>query len=318
MISFIIIGRNEGWKLTKCFESIFDTIRHNKLKEFEIIYVDSQSTDDSIERAITFNTIKIFQITGTFNAAIARNVGAKESKGEVLFFIDGDMEINSEFLPLVYKENDMLLYDFVSGQFENNYYDINGNFLYKENYLSLQRDNYQAFTGGLFLINKNTWESVNSMRTKYKRSQDLDLGLRLSIIGVKLLRKKELMAKHHTISYNDSNRMWKLFFMGSEFYRVVLLRDHYKNSAMLRNYLRTNYTSILLLLILLTSLFFNSFFPMLVYFGIIFIRAYLNMKKNILYIPNRWIYFLFRDISIWFALLFFWPHTHDIEYREVK
>ena len=29
MISFIIIGRNEGWKLTKCFESVSDTIKQN-------------------------------------------------------------------------------------------------------------------------------------------------------------------------------------------------------------------------------------------------------------------------------------------------
>ena len=50
MISFIVIGRNEGWKLTKCFESIYDTINYNKLINYEIIYVDSASTDDSIDR----------------------------------------------------------------------------------------------------------------------------------------------------------------------------------------------------------------------------------------------------------------------------
>ena len=50
-----------------------------------------------------FNEVKIYIITGKFNAAIARNIGAKEAKGDV-FFIDGDMEILPDFLPLVYNE----------------------------------------------------------------------------------------------------------------------------------------------------------------------------------------------------------------------
>ena len=31
MFSFIIIGRNVGWKLTKCFKSVFKTIEYNNL-----------------------------------------------------------------------------------------------------------------------------------------------------------------------------------------------------------------------------------------------------------------------------------------------
>ena len=124
MISFILVGPNEGWKLTKCIESVFATVKHNQLKEYEVIYVDSQSIDDSIERAKAFSAIKIFQITGRANAAIARNIGAKESKGDVLFFIDGDMEIQVDFLPIVYNEEDGLLFNFVSGNWVN--YKYNG------------------------------------------------------------------------------------------------------------------------------------------------------------------------------------------------
>jgi glycosyltransferase involved in cell wall biosynthesis len=79
MISFIIIGRNEGWKLTKCLQSVFETIAYNKLKNAEVIYVDSKSTDDSIERAKAFDKVKVLLITGECNAAIASNIGAKEA-----------------------------------------------------------------------------------------------------------------------------------------------------------------------------------------------------------------------------------------------
>ena len=266
MISFIVIGRNEGWKLTKCFQSIFKTIEHNKLKEHEIIYVDSLSTDDSIERAKKFNKVIIFQITGKYNAAIGRNIGANESKGEILFFIDGDMEIIADFLPLVYDEKNGLKYDFVSGQFENNYYDNNGNFLYKENYHSLKNDKYQSTTGGLFIIKKNLWEFVKGMRTKYRRSQDLDLGLNLSKIDVKLLRKKELLAKHHTIAYKDSIRMWKMLVKGFDLYRVVLYRDHYRSFAMHKDYLRTNYSNLFLIFSVFMLIMTSSYFSFLLYF----------------------------------------------------
>ena len=115
MISFIIIGKNEGWKITKCIESIFNTIALNNISNHEIIYVDSESIDDSIERVQFFDSVKIFQIRGDVNAAIARNIGAKEAKGDVLFFIDGDMEIIPGFLESVYINGKILSRDFISG-----------------------------------------------------------------------------------------------------------------------------------------------------------------------------------------------------------
>lgn len=101
MISFIVIGKNEAKTLNQCFKSIFKTVEYNNLNEYEINYVGSDSTDTSIEIAMQFKGIRIFKITGVCNAAIGRNIGAKESKGDVLYFIDGDMEIMPNFLPLV-------------------------------------------------------------------------------------------------------------------------------------------------------------------------------------------------------------------------
>lgn len=318
MISFIIIGRNEGWKLTKCFQSVFDTIKFTKLNDYEVIYIDSNSTDNSIEIAKSFKEIKIFKIMGFCNAAIARNIGAKESNGDVLFFIDGDMEIIPEFLPLVYIGENELKYNFVSGNLENNYYDAKGKYLYRNNQFNILNDTLQATTGGLFLIKRNIWISVNGMRTKYIVNEDLDLGLRLSKIGIKLLRKKELLARHHTVSYNDSKRMWKLFFKGSELYRVVLLRDHYRNPEMLKDYLRTNYTNLLLILLLLISIYTNIYNLIIGYFIVIILRSIMNMKKDIINIPIRIIYFIIRDISIIFAFFLFWPKEIKIkEYIQI-
>ena len=55
MISFIIIGKNEGWKLLKSIESVYKAIEINKIEDSEVIYVDSRSTDN------TLDDIKIFK-----------------------------------------------------------------------------------------------------------------------------------------------------------------------------------------------------------------------------------------------------------------
>ena len=90
MISFTVIGRNEEKNLRRCFNSIYNTILYNQIKDQKVIYVDSKSTDRSIDIAKEFRSITIYCITGYCNAAIDRNIGAKESKGNIFFFIDGD------------------------------------------------------------------------------------------------------------------------------------------------------------------------------------------------------------------------------------
>lgn len=318
MISFIIIGRNEGWRLTKCLKSVYNTINANELKNYEVIYVDSKSSDDSIERAQEFNGVNIFQLTRDFNAAIARNIGAKESKGDVLFFIDGDMEIQEDFLPLVYEQNKGLIYPFVSGELENYYYNKNGDLLYKSNRCNFNKDVFQTTTGGFFLIKKDLWVSVGGMKTKLKKSQDVDLGFRLSKKGIKLLRKKEVLAKHNTISYNDPSRMWKEMFNGSYFYRSILLREHFVNLQFQRKFLRENYSSICLILTFGFLLFFPNIFVIIPYFIVIFIRAWRNMINDTFRIPSRLLFLLIRDSSLWLVLFFFWPkEINDIEYREI-
>ena len=85
MISFIVIGRNEGWRLEKCFKGIYNFVDEEKITDYEVIYVDSRSTDDSIELSKQYGNTKTILITGECNAAIARNIGAKEASGDFFF-----------------------------------------------------------------------------------------------------------------------------------------------------------------------------------------------------------------------------------------
>lgn len=96
LVSVVIIGRNEGERLIRCITSVkemeFDPA------QYEIIYVDSGSTDGSQEAAAKLGA-RVFELETTKpTAAKGRNKGAHEAEGSLLFFLDGDTIVNPSFL----------------------------------------------------------------------------------------------------------------------------------------------------------------------------------------------------------------------------
>lgn len=320
MISFIVIGRNEGWKLTLCFKSIFYLINHLGLTNYEVLYVDSQSDDDSIKRARIFQQIKIYRITGDYNAAIARNIGANESHGNVLFFIDGDMEIMPGFLPLVYDEKKGLIHDFVSGNWENLYYDKNDKLLYSEKQYKIDHDIVENTTGGIFLIKRDVWKQVGGMRTVFKRSQDIDFGLRLAKRGVRLFRKKEIAAKHHTINYLSKHRIWKDFFSWNHLYgRSLIYRKNILNKNMYPRLFRNDYSLILLItcVIAIPVGMPYFFFDCVLYVLLLLLKAAWKSRGNIFNAADLFVFFLVRDIAVLMGFFVFYPQEKKIIYQMI-
>ena len=321
MISFIIIGRNEGWKLTKCLQSVFNTVKTSNLQKYEVIYVDSKSSDDSIERVKLFSEVSIYQLTTIYNAAIARNLGANKAKGDVLFFIDGDMEISLEFLSLVYSEESGLKYPFVSGQLKNYNYNKQGKFLnntwqYKQ---VLNGDRYFTTTGGIFLIERDIWKAVGGMDNRFKRGQDLELALSIAQKGIKILRKKEIIANHHTISYTHKTRLWKTLFSGDISYsNSFLLRKHILNPQAYVKIAKSNYTLLSFFFFLGISLFLHNFYFLSGYIIILIFKVYKQKKKNLLEIMELFLFYPVRDLVFLFYLFVPMKKINSTEIHFIK
>ena len=323
MISFIIIGHDEGWKLTKCFESVYNVINFNKLKDYEVIYVDSKSSDDSIKRAKNFNNIKIFINSGVCNAAIGRNIGAKESIGDVLFFIDGDMEIIPEYLKLVYDPDNGLKYEFVSGQVKNYNYNNIGELLGNSyQFKKLSGDEYHNTTGGIFLVKRSLWVRINGMDINFRQGEDHDFALRLTKLGYPLLRKPEIIANHHTIEYINEKRMWNTIFSGNIFYpNVFLLRKHLLNIHVYKGLLKANYTTLSLIFFLIISLFTNCFLWLTGYVFFLFVKVFKNRRGAFIRDFELFLYYILRDISlicVFFVLPMKKVKTENIRYILIK
>ena len=103
ILSVVVIGRNEGSRLTRCLESIR---RMSHIGPFDIIYVDSSSSDGSIANAAAFGA-KVIQVTGgRLTAARARNAGWRVSSAPFILFLDGDTIVNAEFVSKAISEFD--------------------------------------------------------------------------------------------------------------------------------------------------------------------------------------------------------------------
>ena len=103
-LSVIIPVYNEAKYIPGCLESL----NHQTLKPDEIIIVDDGSTDETLKIVNSLNSknpagqienckLKIVS-QAHHGAGAARNLGAQHATGEILVFVDADMEFSPEFI----------------------------------------------------------------------------------------------------------------------------------------------------------------------------------------------------------------------------
>ena len=313
-LSFIVIGKDEGMRLSLCLQSILNTIKYNKIVNYEIIYVDSNSSDDSLQRANSFNKVKVILLTGDCNAAIARNIGAKVASGEILLFIDGDMELIPDNFSHLYLEGKQPRHVFMSGNFVDWYYSTDGTVEAKKVYHDQSYDTYSYVTGGLFLTTRSCWEEVGGMREEFRRSQDLDYGLRMAMNGYPLLRTNHIICIHHTIEYNSRKRLIRDIRNGNWLYRGLLYKKNLLNRYMFKEYLIREMTLLILLITTLLCLLGFGFHVAIFYFVSLIAKLIYKNTPPAKYFRSIMIWFLV-DINTLLSLFFFWPRRPvDIEY----
>ena len=81
LVSIIILNYNAGDLLLDCV----DSIKKSHYDNFEIILVDNNSSDNTVETAKKYH-IKVFNFGPERSAQ--RNFGAKKALGRYLFFLD--------------------------------------------------------------------------------------------------------------------------------------------------------------------------------------------------------------------------------------
>ena len=96
-VSVVVIGRNEGARLERCLNSVRQA--RWGTTPYELIYVDSRSTDNSASKAQALGALVIVLDDPSPCASKARNLGWHAARGEYVLFLDGDTELHADFVP---------------------------------------------------------------------------------------------------------------------------------------------------------------------------------------------------------------------------
>ena len=96
LISIIIPNYNGSATIGKCLAAAYASADDN----FEVVVIDDSSVDNSAEIIKEF-PCKLIRLDEHAGASRARNVGAQNSSGEILFFIDADCLVLEKSLAMV-------------------------------------------------------------------------------------------------------------------------------------------------------------------------------------------------------------------------
>lgn len=214
-ITIIIVGKNEEKILDKCFTSACN-ITDN------IIYVDSDSSDSSIEIAKKYKKIKIISLkTENYfhTASLARSIAAKEVKTKFIQFIDADMTIDEEWIRTAKKRLDDSLLLAAAVGYKKDYADLYSNiFTVRKD----KKEFYPDYLSGAFLIKKNEYDLAGGFDPLVPWDEERDLYLRILKNKKKVIYLDILMASHFDYK---SNSRGILFILVNEkhkcFWRII-------------------------------------------------------------------------------------------------
>jgi glycosyltransferase involved in cell wall biosynthesis len=192
-LSFIVPAFNEQGYIGSTLKQL-----HNFAPNctYEVIIIDNGSTDDTVEIAQSFNDTVLACPTGTI--AAVRNHGVNESKGNILVFLDADVELTQDWqnniedtiakvieTPLLITGSRCL-----APQTTNI---INKNWF---NILSISNSNTYINSGHL-ITSKILFDKISGFDESLKTAEDHDFCMRAKEAGAQISPKSELKVIHY-------------------------------------------------------------------------------------------------------------------------
>jgi GT2 family glycosyltransferase len=191
-VSVIIVNYNGKKLLEKCLESLFKVEYDN----FEVIVVDNNSTDDSVQFITKiYPSIIIIKLDSNKGFAEPNNLGAKIAKGDFLLLLNNDTIVTPNFISEMINviKNDkkiaicqsLLLKSDNSIDSSGDFVDELGVCFNSKSPISEIRDIFSA-RGASMLIQKKIFNIMGGFDEKFFATfEDVDLGWRSWILGYK-------------------------------------------------------------------------------------------------------------------------------------
>ena len=220
VLSVVVIGRNEGERLSRCLESISQM--RPLQGSIEVIYVDSGSTDDSLERAVQFKAkVKRLESANPC-AAAARNLGWRVAKAPIIFFLDGDTVLESNFVA----DSIVELNDPMVAVVFGNRREIRPKASIYNRVLDLDWNGpagFVEFCGGDALMRREVLESVGGFDERLIAGEEPEMCRRIRALGFSILHVDRPMTGHD-LAMTRFSQYWRRAFRTGYAYAEVSTR----------------------------------------------------------------------------------------------
>jgi glycosyltransferase involved in cell wall biosynthesis len=211
-ISVIVPIFNEEKRIAECLKSL----REQTYKDYEIIVVDGHSDDSTVKIAKKYADKVLFD--NRKGAGSARNVGAKQARGEILAFIDGDCVADKQWLHMMKKNfnNGCIAVGGVLKTYDGRLRDriiflLTNNLTFR----FTRFFHYYQLIGNNCAYAKKYFRKENGFRENMTLLEDLELGLRMRKHGKMTVdRKMVVNASSRRLQQKGICRGFLEFFKG--------------------------------------------------------------------------------------------------------
>lgn len=204
LVSIIIVNYNGKSHLEKCLSSL----TKSSYQQFEIILVDNNSTDSSVEFVQkNYPFVDVIKLEKNYGFADPNNIGAQKAKGEFLLFLNNDTVVTPDFiteLVNVAKEDDpsigifqsLLLKPDEGIDSSGDFMDIYGRAYSSREKVSKVRPILSA-RGASMMARKKVFLDLGGFDKNYFATfEDVDIGLRAWIWGYRVVLVPKSIVYH--------------------------------------------------------------------------------------------------------------------------
>ncbi|HDH53654.1 MAG TPA: glycosyltransferase [Nitrospirae bacterium] len=196
-ISIIIPSYNKAVTIGKCLNAVFSS----DYKNFEVIVVDDCSEDNSVEIIKRF-PCKLIRLGVRSGTSRARNTGARESSGDIIFFTDADCLLQKDTLSIVNRMSAATGPDVViGGTYTRMPYDKRFVSIFQSvfiNYSETRKvENPDYIAAHAMIIDAETFRKNRGFPEEFLPIiEDVEFSHRLRRRGYKLLMNPEIQVQH--------------------------------------------------------------------------------------------------------------------------